>query len=101
MGRSKYYVIVTNDEYEFPIKYDIKGAKGVAEFIGISVSTVRKNLYYNKWGHNLKYKAFVDFSIKERPFKIKEYQSVYRKTHDRKEYMRKYYLMRKGRLQNE
>ena len=56
----KAYMIVTNDLYELPIKDGLIGAASVAEFLGLSVNRVRKNLCTGTWNHKQKYKAVVD-----------------------------------------
>ncbi len=55
---SKIYMIVTNDEFEIPVKTDVIGAKAVAEFMGIeSVSYLRQMMCGRKsWGKRA-YKA--------------------------------------------
>ena len=59
---TKIYDIVTNDKYEFPVKYHVVGARKVGEYIGISENYVRKCLFRNKWGG--KYKA-VEVGVKK------------------------------------
>lgn len=59
MGKIKDYTIVTNDEYELPVA-SVHGAKQVADFLGITVNRVRKNLHYGRWNHKGAYKAYVE-----------------------------------------
>lgn len=56
----KAYMIVTNDEYEFPVAHDLFGAKAAAEYLGIEVSTLRKFLAGRPWSKKLKYKVVID-----------------------------------------
>lgn len=56
----KAYMIVTNDEYEFPVAYDLFGAKAAAEYLGIAVRTFRKCICLNTWSQKAKYKAVID-----------------------------------------
>ena len=51
----KLYTIVTNDKYEFPVAFDLIGAKSVADYMGKKIGTVRKNICSGIW--NGKYKA--------------------------------------------
>ena len=46
---------IENDEYEFPVKYNLVGAKGVGRYMGMSESKVRKCLFQKAWAG--KYKA--------------------------------------------
>lgn len=55
MPTVKIYDIVTNDKYEFPLKYHLVGAKSVAKYMGMTEEKVRKCLHYGKW--NGEYKA--------------------------------------------
>lgn len=59
MPTVKYYMIVTNDANETPVAVDLRGAKQVAEYLGVSVNRVRKNLCTGVWNHKAKYKAVV------------------------------------------
>lgn len=56
----KVYMIVTNDQYETPIAFDLVGAKQAAAYLGVSVNRFRKNLCTGIWNHKQKYKAVVD-----------------------------------------
>ena len=58
MGKfRKRYMIVTNDEYELPVAIDVPGSKGVAEFMNLHPSSVRRNLCTKKWDPRKPYKA--------------------------------------------
>lgn len=56
----KAYMIVTNDEYEFPVAHDLFGAKAAAEYLGMAVSTFRQCICLNTWSKKAKYKAVID-----------------------------------------
>lgn len=88
----KTYMIVTNDEYELPVKRDLVGAKAVADYLGLSVNRVRKNLCTGVWNHKQKYKAVVDESgTVDALERHRVYNKRYSLTHDRTEYYRRYY----------
>lgn len=87
----KLYNIVTNDEYELPIKQDLKGAKEASEYLGISVSVFRTKLCTDKWG-KLKYKAYVSGIVETDK---KEYMRKYGRSEKRKEINRRYYWKHK------
>ena len=40
----KLYDIVTNDKWEYPVKYNLVGAKQVAKYLGITENMVRQCL---------------------------------------------------------
>lgn len=77
----KIYMVVTNDQYELPVSGELVGAKSVADFIGLTVGTIRTNLSRDKWRG--KYKAVI---VGEVEFNQKEYMKQYNITHDRSEY---------------
>ncbi len=77
MGVIKYYMIVTNDGLETPVAVDLRGAKEVAEYLGVSVNRVRKNLCTGVLNHRAKYKAVVSGIVE---IDHKEYQRIYQKT---------------------
>jgi DNA-binding transcriptional regulator PaaX len=51
----KLYDIVTNDKWEYPVKYNLVGAKQVAKYLGITENMVRQCLCRGRF--NGKYKA--------------------------------------------
>lgn len=96
---SKVYMIVTNDEYETPVKCDIIGAKAVSEYMGISLTYLRRMICGSvPWSKKQKYKAIVvgeaDLLKKNKPF----YKKIYSMTHDRSEYYKHYYQNNKERI---
>lgn len=92
----KTYMIVTNDLYETPVKQDLKGAKEVSEYLGLSINRIRKNLCTGIWNHKQKYKAVVDESVTVDSLeRRREYNRRYSFTHDRTEYYRQYYRKKK------
>ena len=92
----KTYTIVTNDKYEHPVAHDLVGAAAVADYLGLSVNRVRKNLCTGIWNHKQKYKAVVDESATVDGLeRRREYGKRYRLKHDRTEYFRKYYRKKK------
>lgn len=84
------YTIVTNDKYELPVKSDIRVAE-VAKFLNTTTNNVRNMVV--KPRKKSKYKVILSGKIK---IDQKEQQKIYRMTHDRTEYFRRYYLKRKG-----
>lgn len=91
---SKVYMIVTNDEYETPVKLDVIGVKKVAEFIGVSENKARLMLCgANKW--KTEYKAVLvddaNLTKKNQYMRYKRYSMK----HDRTEYDRQRYKKRK------
>ena len=91
---SKVYMIVTNDEYEMPVKCDIIGAKAVSEYMGISLSYLRQMLCGAKpWVK--RYKAVVidnaNLTKKNQYMRYKRYSMK----HDRTEYNRLRYKKKK------
>lgn len=55
----KCYLIVTNDEYEYPVT-TLEGASAVAEFTGKKLQDVRRSISTGHWSRFSKYKAIVD-----------------------------------------
>lgn len=95
----KTYMIVTNDEYETPVKMDVVGAKAVAVFLGLSLVRVQHCLSSGKWSKKAKYKAVVDDSVVvDIAERNKEYGKRWRMTHDRSEQMRQYYQKKINKL---
>jgi len=94
---SKVYMIVTNDEYETPVKCDIIGAKDVADYMGISLSYLRQMLCGAKpWAK--KYKVIVIDQAKLHEKNRMYYNKRYYMTHDRTEYYKQYYKNNKERI---
>lgn len=83
------YTIVTNDEYEFPIKCDVK-AREAADFLGTTTGNVR-NMVLNPRKRS-RYKVIISGKVK---FNKREYCKIYAMTHDRSEYFKKRYAMLK------
>lgn len=98
----KTYMIVTNDKYELPVRADLVGAQQVADYLGLTVNRVRKNICTGIWNHRQQYKAVVvgnaEGSIEERR---RAYNKRYSMSHDRSEYYRQYYKAKKERIKNE
>lgn len=98
----KTYMIVTNDKYELPVRADLVGAQQVADYLGLTVNRVRKNICTGIWNHRQQYKAVVvgdaEGSIEERR---RAYNKRYSMSHDRSEYYRQYYRTKKERIKNE
>lgn len=87
----KIYQIVTNDEYELPVSSEIVGAALVADYLGITVQSVRKKLFKDNWTG--KYKVVVIGEYEHDP---KEYYKMYSITHDRSEYFHDYWRNKHG-----
>lgn len=49
MPTIKLYSIVSNDDFEFPVMCDIAGRQAVADYMGISVTTLCRNVKSGKW----------------------------------------------------
>ena len=79
------YTIVTNDKYEFPVKCGLRTSE-VAEFLGVTTSTVRNMVY--KPRKKSKYKVVFE---KKYIFDREKWQIRYDMTHDRTEYFKEYY----------
>lgn len=84
MPKTKIYNIVTNDELEIPLAIGAIGAKAVSAYTGLTVSRIRKSLFYDNWGRS-KYKA-VEVGLVEN--NQEAYMIKYNLTHDRTEYWR-------------
>lgn len=98
----KTYMIVTNVKYELPVAQDLIGAAAVAEYLGLSVNRIRKNLCSGKWNHKQKYKAVaVGSGITDSVERKREYSRRYQFSHDRTEYFRQYYRRKKEGVMNE
>lgn len=96
MGEIKTYMVVTNDEYEHIVKTDLKGARSVGEFLGITENSVRQHICRNRWGKKYKYKAVIDTSVINDPSaNRKAYAKRYRMVHDSREYYRQHYQRKK------
>lgn len=86
MPKTKIYNVVTNDELEMPLAIGLIGAKAVSDFTGLTVSKIRKNLFYDSWGRS-KYKA-VEVGLVEN--NQEAYMIKYNLTHDRSEYFKRW-----------
>ena len=84
----KAYMIVTNDEYEFPVAHDVFGKKAVAEYLGITMDCLNSCILRDHWSKNHKYKAVFDEEAtkilqrnhkKEMDKHWKEYHRIYDK----------------------
>lgn len=89
---SKIYMIVTNDEYETPVKTDVVGVKAVAEYMEVSESYVRKMLCgYKPFAGKYKVINMGEAGLtKKNAYK---YKSV-----DRSEYFKEYYQRNKEKI---
>lgn len=85
MGVINIYTIVTNDEYEFPVKCDMR-VKEVAEFLHTTTDNVRQMV--RKPNKKAKYKVVV---VGREWFDRQLYNKRYGITHDRSEYYRERY----------
>lgn len=85
MPKTKIYNIVTNDELEMPLAVGLIGAKAVSAYTGLTVSRIRKSLFYDNWGRS-KYKA-VEVGLVEN--NQEAYMIKYNLTHDRSEYFKR------------
>lgn len=91
---SKIYMIVTNDDFETPVKCDVIGAQAVADYMGVSLQYLREMLCGAKpWSKKQKYKAVC---MGEAGL-AQKHHNLWAMTHDRTEYYRQYYLKRKHR----
>lgn len=89
MGRRNLYTIVTNDEYELPVKSDIT-AKEAADFLDITTNAVHQRVF--KPAKRSKYKIVVSGRVK---FDESAYRKMYSLTHDRSQYFKEYYRKKK------
>lgn len=85
------YTIVTNDEYEFPVRCDIR-VKEAADFLETTTGNVRNMVL--KPRKKSKYKVIITGKVK---FDKRAYCKMYSMTHDRSAY----YKERYGRLKSE
>lgn len=83
------YTIVTNDEYELPIKCDLR-VREAATFLGTTTDKVRSIVIRPL--KKSKYKVVVTGKVK---FNQAEYMKRYDMTHDRSEYFREYHRRKK------
>lgn len=88
------YTIVTNDQYELPIQCDIR-VKEVAEFLGTTTNNVRNMVV--KPRKKSKYKVIISGKYE---YDKKAYLKRYAMTHDRSEYHKNYYQIRKKTIEN-
>lgn len=86
------YTIVTNDEYEFPVKSDIR-VKEAAEFLGTNTNNVRHMVF--KPRKKSAYKVIVSGKV---VFDRKMYDKKRNMTQDRSEYFRERYRKRKEQM---
>ena len=91
------YTIVTNDKYEFPVRFGLS-TKEVADLFGVTTSTVRNMVF--KPRKKSRYKVVLDG---KEEYDRKAYQKQYDMTHDRTEYFKEYYRRNclKGGINNE
>lgn len=92
----KTYIVVTNDEYELPVSGELVGAKAVAEFMCLPISTVNRYISV-RVPRKSKYKPVL---LQEKQNEDKQaykraYSKRYDMTHDRSEYFRKRYQKKK------
>lgn len=95
------YLIVTNDEMEYPVA-EVDGTKKVAEYIGVSTNYISKCIYLDDF-RRMKYKAVIiekdirksRINGKNNPKAQRRWHKKYSATHDRREYQREYYKKRK------
>lgn len=88
------YTIVTNDEYELPVKCDVK-IKEAADFLGTTPGNVRNMLC--KPRKKSKYRVIVTGKV---GFDARAYNKRYAMTHDRSKYFRERYRRMKGEERN-
>ena len=93
----KTYLIVTNDEFELPVSDEIVGSKEVAKELGMTLQRFH-NCMCNGFPRKAKRKAVV---VEEKQYedaleRQRELNKRYTMTHDRTEYYRQRYLLRKA-----
>lgn len=102
----KAYMIVTNNEYEWPVAHDIAGAKAAAEYLGMTVQNFRRCLSSGRWSQYRRYKAVVDElgTVEMQESRREEKREEYRRrarvqamTVDRRQYYRMYDRTRRKR----
>ena len=81
--RKKIYFIVTNDEYEFPIK-EVCGIKEALPYFNVKENTLRRMLFEGRWGKH-EYKL-VDSGVEADYESKAEYSRRYYAEHDRSKY---------------
>lgn len=86
------YMLVTNDQYELPVKI-FDNVRELAEYLHISPTTVYTRMHRNKWKN--KPEKIVRVEVEEEKMSREDYLRWYRKTHDRSEYFRKRYQLKK------
>ena len=103
----KAYMIVTNNEYEWPVAHDIAGAKAAAEYLGMTVQNFRRCLSSGRWSQYRRYKAVVDElgTVEMQESRREEKREEYRRrarvqamTVDRRQYYRMYDRTRRKRV---
>ena len=93
----KTYLIVTNNALELPVMVDIRGVKGAADYLGITVQAARNRIHKNSWG-KLPYKILVDELAEPIVVDRTAYEKRYRMTHNRSDKDREYYQKNKERI---
>ena len=93
----KTYIIVTNDELEFPVSDEIIGSKKVAKELGITLNRFY-HCMYSGFPRKAKLKAVVieDKQFEDAESHQRELCKQYAMTHDRTEYYKNRYLKRKA-----
>lgn len=86
------YTIVTNDEYELPVKCDLR-VQQAAEFLGTTANNVRHMVC--RPPKKNPYKVIVTGKVK---FDRRMWEKKYRMTHDRSEYFKEYYRRKNGKV---
>lgn len=85
MPKINLYSIVTNDEYELPVKCDLRAGQA-AEFLGTTPGNLRHMVCRPL--KKSRYKVIVSGKVK---FSQAEYAKRYDMTHDRSEYFRRHW----------
>lgn len=98
----KIYLIVTNDELELPVSEEITGAEEAAKRLGIKKQRLRRCLCEG-FPVAYKYKAIIvsERTIDDEKERRRAYNKKYAMTHDRTEYYRDRYLVRKANKMKE
>lgn len=79
----KLYDVVTNDKWEYPVKYNLVGAKSVAAYLGITENVVRQSLCRGRFSG--KYKA-IEVGVRTLSTKQKKRKE---KAYNAKKYLRR------------
>lgn len=87
--RKKIYYLVTNDEYEFPVK-ELCGLKEALPYFGVKENTLRRMLFEGRWGKK-EYKL-IDSKAEADYESPAEYSRRYYSEHNRSEYYHKRWL---------